>query len=152
MMLRVSQGVAVSDSPGAALASQGVAVLPPRSSARGDRDGGSQYGGSQYGAPPTFPERVHDAAVHLLHAHVLPVLTITSPYERRALHRAALLYLSARQGRAAFPPALLAQWAQLFSTRWALSENERGLKDVLRALGFQAKDPVARQWLLSVVE
>jgi transcriptional regulator with GAF, ATPase, and Fis domain len=101
--------------------------------------------------PSTFPERVRDAGEHLWRAQALPALDLSSQYERRAVHRAALLYLSLQQGRAAFPQALQTQWEQLFGARWASSEKERGVKDVLRTLGLRARDPHARQWLLASV-
>jgi hypothetical protein len=54
-------------------------------------------------------------------------------------------------GRAAFPKALNTVWGSLFGERWASSENERGLRDLLRVLGYSGSDENARAMVLAAV-
>lgn len=98
-----------------------------------------------------FPPDVRIAADHLWRTGDLPPLEANSQYTRRAQHRAALVYLCARYGGSKLPHALSLQWQQLFGPRWSSTENERGLRDVLRVLGLRLRDATARAWLLGVV-
>lgn len=54
------------------------------------------------------------------------------------------------QHNTSFPPALVTQWLRLFGAKWATSENGRGVKDLLRALGVVSNDVKAREWLTKV--
>jgi MoxR-like ATPase len=98
-----------------------------------------------------FNDRVRNVALALWHEQPCPTLSVLSQYERRALHRAALLYLSATYGRAAFPSSLRELWLSLFGERWATSENERGLRDVMRVLGYGAHDARVRGWIFGAM-
>jgi hypothetical protein len=102
-------------------------------------------------APPfEFPDFVRGVALHVWKEQSLPSLPIKSQYEQRAIHRAALLYLRVTQHNTSFPPALVTQWLRLFGEKWATSENGRGVKDLLRALGVVSNDAKAREWLARV--
>lgn len=103
------------------------------------------------GAAVTFPSVVREVGEQLWDKHELPELS-ASQYERRAMHRAALLYLAVQKGRAQFPPSLTIQWDQVFGERWHKSENARGLRDLLRRLGLSARDEHARSWILGFIQ
>jgi transcriptional regulator with PAS, ATPase and Fis domain len=98
-----------------------------------------------------FSEQIRQIAEHLWHERSWPALPELSAYERRALQRAALLCLTSMHGRAAFPKALNTVWGSLFGERWASSENERGLRDLLRVLGYSGSDENARAMVLAAV-
>jgi transcriptional regulator of acetoin/glycerol metabolism len=101
--------------------------------------------------PVAFPQLVRNVGEALLRSGQLPALPV-SGYERRALHRAALIYLAVERGKNALTAALLNQWVQLFGARWSQSENQRGLRDVMRLLGAAFRNDAARRWVLAIVE
>jgi DNA-binding NtrC family response regulator len=98
--------------------------------------------------PVAFSARIREAAQHLWSNCEWPVLATLAIYERRATQRAALLCLAVTHGRASLPTTLNQLWFTLFGPRWATSENGRGLRDVLRALGCVPSDQAARAWIL----
>lgn len=101
--------------------------------------------------PVSFPADVRNLGEALWRGGKLPLQSV-SGYERRAFHRAALIYLAVERGKNALTAALLAQWARLFGERWSQTENQRGLRDVMRLLGATARNDAARRWLLGIVE
>lgn len=101
--------------------------------------------------PIEVPPIVRAAGEKLWHDEQLPELGV-SGYERRALHRAALIYLAAQRGKAAFSVALVAQWRHLFGARWSQTENHRGLREVLRWFDASLCNDAVRGWVLGVVE
>jgi transcriptional regulator with GAF, ATPase, and Fis domain len=68
-----------------------------------------------------------------------------SKYEQRARERAALLCLSARAPVTTWPKALAAHWHRLFRATWATSEDGRGLRELARELGMDARDEGVRE-------
>lgn len=99
--------------------------------------------------PIEFSPEVRETGEELWRQHALPQLW-TSRYERRAAHRAALIYLAVERGKDAFPAALKSQWEQLFGQRWSSSENHRGLRDLLRRLGTSLRDSAVCGWVLAI--
>jgi DNA-binding NtrC family response regulator len=68
-----------------------------------------------------------------------------SKYEQRASDRAALLCLSSRAPLTTWPKELTAHWHRLFRPTWATSEDGRGLRDLVRELGLDARDEGVRE-------
>jgi DNA-binding NtrC family response regulator len=101
--------------------------------------------------PVAFPQTVCDEARRLWNEDECPTIPPLSAYERRALQRAAMIYLRVTRGREAFPAQLVQLWLTLFRRRWQSSEGERGLRDVMRVLGVMPSDVAVREWILGVV-
>lgn len=101
--------------------------------------------------PFVFPQSVCDEAQRLWNANQCPTVPPMTAYERRALQRAAMIYLRVWRGGDAFPSALVQLWATLFRPRWDSSEGSRGIRDVMRVLGCLPSDVAAREWILGVV-
>jgi DNA-binding NtrC family response regulator len=68
-----------------------------------------------------------------------------SKYEQRARDRAALLCLSSRAPLTTWPKELTAHWHRLFRPTWATTEDGRGLRDLVRELGLDARDEGVRE-------
>lgn len=77
--------------------------------------------------------------------------TAPRSYEQRALDRAALLCLAARSVVAAWPKELSQQWHRLFGERWATTEDERGLRELVRELGMDPRDEEAKEGVKGAV-
>jgi transcriptional regulator with PAS, ATPase and Fis domain len=100
-------------------------------------------------APPfDFPDLVVGVAMLVWKDKSLDETRVRSKYERRAVQRAALLYLARVYQVQAFPAALMLHWTRLFGERWATTENGRGAKELLRVLGRLPTDRAALEWIL----
>lgn len=102
--------------------------------------------------PFVFPQSVCDEAQRLWNADQCPTVPPMTAYERRALQRAAMIYLRVWRGSDAFPSELVQLWATLFRPRWESSESNRGLRDVMRVLGCLPSDVAAREWILGFLD
>jgi DNA-binding NtrC family response regulator len=98
-----------------------------------------------------FPPHVAEHAERLWKAGEPPSDADATRYEQRALQRAALICLAAREPFEAWPRALVTQWKRLFGERWATTEGGRGLRELARELGVDGRDQSVRERVLGVV-
>lgn len=93
------------------------------------------------------PLAVRTVATLAWQGGVLPRLTHTSRYAKRALWRAALIALFVEHGPNHFPPSLSRAGRDLFRPRWQQSERGRCLKGLLSALGAASTDSPLSHWI-----
>ena len=109
--------------------------------------------GSGGAATPSlfFPDHVVKHAEEIWRLGELAEPSDGTRHDQRALHRAALLYLSIHEPQDSWPRTLTQHWRRLFGEKWATSEEGRGLRAVVRELGMEPKLEEARDVVLTTV-
>jgi DNA-binding NtrC family response regulator len=126
------------------LGEAGGATIPPRSRAH-EATRGSE--------PPglVFPSHVKAHSERIWKEGELPDVPAASRNEQRALERAALLCLLAREPMVGWPRALTQHFHRLFGEKWATAEEGRGVRELVRELRMDPRDASARELVMGRV-
>lgn len=94
-----------------------------------------------------FGVELKKVAAQIWSERALPPLNDLSTYRRRALLRAALLYLDTESPRDGWDPALQGAWKRLFGSVWATTEGGRSLREVVALIAVAGREKEARLWV-----
>jgi hypothetical protein len=123
-------------------------LRPPELTDRGDR---GELGPVAPNLGLSFSRDIVALAERALSEGHVPRSDHHSKFDDRTRARAALLYLKTQYPSAAWPSTLSIQYQRLFGERWTTTENERGLKSLMRLLGLSYRDPAARARVVGMV-
>jgi hypothetical protein len=106
---------------------------------------------AQGGAALAVPDHVAKLSRDLWRLGTVVEPPARSRYEARAQLRAAFVHLRLQFPLATWPGELLGHHRRLFGDRWATTEGGRGLRDVMRVIGYDGRNEEVKGWLVGAV-
>jgi transcriptional regulator with AAA-type ATPase domain len=99
----------------------------------------------------SFSAEIKAIAAQIWAHQKLPPMHDISGYKRRALQRAALLYLDTHTPRSTWLHDMAAHWQKLFGPQWASTEEGRGLRELVAVIAVDEREGEVREWVVERV-